>query len=217
MRRLEIRPEHPNPRVIRQVVEVLAGGGIVAYPTDTVYGLGCDIRDKGAVEKLYRIRDLDEKKRLSFVCADLKDIARYAWVSDWQYRVLRRYLPGPYTFVLQASREVPRHLIRNKREVGIRVPDHEVPMELVLALGSPIVSTSCGIDPETETTLNDPDRIAAVLGSRIDLILDAGPGGLEPSTVIRLIDDVLEVVRAGAGPVEGYDEPSDRRSSSNES
>ncbi len=199
-RRLEIHAGTPNPRTVKAVVEVLRSGGIVAYPTDTIYGLGCDITDKKAVERLYWARDLDRRHPLAFVCADLKHISRYAWVSDWQYKTMRRLVPGPFTFVLEASREVPNHMmVKKRREVGIRVPDHAVPLALVGELGNPIVSTSCGVDPETELALADADAIEASLGSKIDLILDAGPCGTEPSTVLSLLGDTVEVVRQGKG------------------
>ncbi len=202
MKRLKIHKDTPNPRTIRQAVEVLKKGGIVAYPTDTIYGLGCDITNKSAVERLYRIKGLDPKKPLAFLCSDLKHISDFAWVSKWQYKLMKRLIPGPYTFVLEASREVPKHMVKKKKEVGIRIPAHQVPLQLIQELGNPIITTSCGEDTETDLPLADPDAIERELGSQIDLLLDAGYGDVDPSTVLKLVEDELEVLRLGIGPVD---------------
>lgn len=199
MKRVEIHSQTPNPRTIRQAAEVLAKGGIVAYPTDTIYGLGCDITNRKAVQRLYRARDLDPRHPLAFVCADLRHLGEFAWVSKYQYKTLKRVLPGPFTFVLPASRDVPKHMVKKKREVGIRVPDHAVPLALIAELGHPIISTSCGVHPGTEVAIDTPDDIEEVLGDRIDLLLDAGEGSGEPSTVVSLIDDRVDVLRVGRG------------------
>lgn len=199
MKRVQIHASTPNRRTIQQAVDVLRCGGIVVYPTDTIYGLGCDITQKAAVERLYRIRDLSPKKPLAFMCTDLKHIADFAFVSNLQYRTMKRLIPGAYTFVLPASRDVPKHMVQKKREVGIRVPAHAVPLALVEALGNPIITTSCGEDPETELPLADPDDIVRELGSKVDLFLDAGYGGMEPSTVVSLLGDEVTVLRQGLG------------------
>ena len=201
MKRVQIHVPTPNRRTIQQAVEVLRGGGIVVYPTDTIYGLGCDITQKKAVEKLYRIRDLSPKKPLAFMCKDLKHIADFAFVSNFQYRTMKRLIPGAFTFVLPASREVPKHMVQKKREVGIRVPDHAVPLALVEALGHPIITTSCGENPETDLPLADPEAIVRELGDSVDMFLDAGYGGMEPSTVVSLLGDEVEVLRQGLGEI----------------
>jgi tRNA threonylcarbamoyl adenosine modification protein (Sua5/YciO/YrdC/YwlC family) len=176
---------------------------MVIYPTDTIYGLGCDITNKAAVERLYRVRGFDAKKPLSFLCRDLKHISDYAWLSKWQYKIMRRLLPGPYTMVLPASREVPKHMVKKKKEVGIRIPYHEVPKALLAELGNPIITTSLGEDPDTELPYQDPDEIEQVFRHDVDFFLDAGYGGIDPSTVIKLVDDEVEVLRQGIGPLDG--------------
>jgi tRNA threonylcarbamoyl adenosine modification protein (Sua5/YciO/YrdC/YwlC family) len=194
---LSVHPQSPQGRHILRAVEVLRDDGVLVYPTDTVYGLGCDIKSKHAVERIVRIKGRDPKKPMSFVCSDLTDISRYARVSNFAYRVLRRFLPGPYTFVLEASREVPKILLTKQKTVGIRIPDHAVSLALVRELRDPILSTSAnssGADP-----LNDPREIQEVLGSQVDMILDCGVLPRVPSTVVSLVHDAVEVLRQGAG------------------
>ncbi len=197
--RLEIHPTHPEPRKIVRAVEVLRRGGVICYPTDTVYGLGCDIFQKKAIDRVYQIKRMKKDHPVAFVCPDLGDISRYAIVDNRAYRVMRRLLPGPYTFILPATREVPRILMLKRKTVGIRVPHHEVALQLVRELGNPIVSTSATYEGEQ---LNDPDDLAARF-KQVDLVLDAGWGGLDPSTVLDLTGSEPVVVREGAGPVEG--------------
>jgi tRNA threonylcarbamoyl adenosine modification protein (Sua5/YciO/YrdC/YwlC family) len=201
VRRVQIHVPTPNRRTIQHAADVLRAGGIVVYPTDTIYGLGCDITQKEAVARLYRIRDMSPKKPLAFMCRDLKHISDFAFVSNFQYRTVKRLIPGAFTFVLPASREVPKHMVQKKREVGIRVPDHPVPMALLEVLGHPIITTSCGEDPETGLPLADPDAIVRELGGKADLFLDAGYGGMEPSTVVSLLGDEVEVLRQGSGEI----------------
>ncbi len=196
--RIVIHPTHPEPRKIKMVLECLNDAGVIVYPTDTVYGIGCDIRQKKALEKVYRVKRMKDDQPVSFVCPDLGDIARYALVEDSAYRVMRRLLPGPYTFILQASREVPKMVMRPRKTVGIRVPHHEVALTLVRELGSPILSTSASLDGEQ---LNDPDDLMEKF-KQADLVLDAGWGGLEPSTIVDLTGGSPVVVREGAGPVD---------------
>lgn len=196
--RVSVHPTHPQPRHIKKAVEILGKGGVVIYPTDTVYGVGCDIKQKKALKRVYQLKQMDEKHPVSFVCPDLGDIARYAIVDDASYRIMRRLLPGPYTFILPATREVPKIVLRKQKTVGIRVPHHEVALHLVRELGHPIVSTSASIDGVQHA---DPDEIAAQF-ARADMILDAGWGGLEPSTVIDLTGHSPDVVRQGAGLVD---------------
>ncbi len=197
--RLEIHPTHPEPRKIARAVEVLRRGGVICYPTDTVYGLGCDIFQKKAIDRVYQIKRMKKDHPVAFVCPDLGDISRYAIVDNRNYRVMRRLLPGPYTFILPATREVPRILMLKRKTVGIRVPHHEVALQLVRELGNPIVSTSATYEGEQ---LNDPDDLAQRF-KQVDILLDAGWGGLDPSTVLDLTGPEPVVVREGAGPVDG--------------
>jgi tRNA threonylcarbamoyl adenosine modification protein (Sua5/YciO/YrdC/YwlC family) len=196
--RIEVNAEHPEPRKIRHAVEDLRRGGVIAYPTDTVYGLGCDIFEKKALDRLYRIKPMPKDHPVAFVCPDLSDIARYAQVDDRAYRLMKRLLPGPYCFILPATREVPRVLMMKRKQVGIRVPAHPVAQALVRELGHPIVSTSATVDGDV---LHDPAEIAAQFKG-LDRILDVGAGGFDPSTVIDLTGDDPVVTREGAGPVD---------------
>jgi tRNA threonylcarbamoyl adenosine modification protein (Sua5/YciO/YrdC/YwlC family) len=194
---LSVHPQSPQGRHIARAVEMLRDDGVVVYPTDTVYGLGCDITSKRGVERIVRVKGRDPKKPMSFVCADLTHISRYARVSNFAYRILKRFLPGGYTFVLEASREVPKLLLTKQKTVGIRVPDHAVALALVRELDNPILSTSAnrtGGEP-----LNDPKEIQEVLGREVDAILECGVLPRVPSTVVSLVDDRVEVLRQGAG------------------
>lgn len=195
---LEIYPDHPEPRKIRRAVEALEAGEVIAYPTDTVYGLGCDLMNKKAIDRLYAIKGMDRAHNLAFVCSDLSDIARYAIVENHQYRVLKHLLPGPYCFILEATREVPRILQMKRKTVGIRVPHDEVALALVRALGNPIVSTTAAKDGEP---FADPQEIAEAYRG-VDLVLDGGAGGLVPTTVLDLTSGDVVVVREGAGPID---------------
>jgi tRNA threonylcarbamoyl adenosine modification protein (Sua5/YciO/YrdC/YwlC family) len=195
---LTINPKHPEPRKIQQALDVMRSGGVVAYPTDTVYGLGCDITDKKAMEKIYRMKQMDKSQLLSFVCCDLAQLAKYGVVEDAVYRLLRRLVPGPYTFILRATREVPKVLRLERKTVGIRVPNHPVALALASALGSPVASTSASIDGEI---LVDPtDMEERLVG--LDMVLDGGVIGTEPSTVIDFSGDEPLLVRQGAGVVD---------------
>lgn len=196
--RIVIHPTHPEPRKLKMVLECLNDGGVVVYPTDTVYGLGCDIRQKKALEKVYRIKRMPEDHPVAFVCPDLADIAKYALVDDFAYRIMRRLLPGPYTFVLNASKEVPKMVMRPRKTVGIRVPKHEVALALVRELGSPVLSTSAAFDGEQ---LNDPDDLLEKF-KQADMVIDAGYCGLEPSTIVDVTGNSAVVVRQGAGPTD---------------
>ncbi|MCB9597515.1 MAG: threonylcarbamoyl-AMP synthase [Sandaracinaceae bacterium] len=200
MQRIQIDPDHPDPRLIRRTVEAMRRGAVVAYPTDTVYGLGCDFTQKKAVERIYQLKGMREDRQLAFICPDLGDLARYAIVDDRTYRLMRRLTPGPYCFILPATREAPRtlHLAKKRKEVGIRIPHHEIPLAIVRELGNPIVSTTASWDDEP---LNDPSDIASYY-SGVDIFLDAGWGGLESSTVLDLTTGEIVVRRVGAGPVD---------------
>ena len=196
-----IHPEHPQPRKIKQVAEHVAAGGVIAYPTDTVYGFGCDLGNQKGIERIYRLKDMNPKRLLSFVCPDLSEISKYAQVSDTAYRILRRILPGPYTVVLEATREVPKKLLQRRKTVGIRVPDCPVALELVRALGRPIISSSV-VDDDGEL-MGDPEEIRERYGSQLEAIIDGGFLHPQPSTVLDLTDDEVEVLREGKGPLEG--------------
>jgi len=195
---IHVNAKHPEPRKISQAVTALERGGVIAYPTDSVYGLGCDLLSKRGIEALYRMKNLDHHQLLSFVCPDLADIARYAVVSDASYRVMRRLLPGPYTFILPATKEVPRVLRMKRKTLGVRVPSHPVTLALTHALGRPLVSSSASLDGEF---MIDPADIEQRF-PELELVLDADGVGLTPSTVIDLSGDEPVLVRAGAGPVD---------------
>ena len=169
---LQINPVHPQPRHIARVADVLRADGVIAYPTDTVYGLGCDIRSKKALDRVRRIKKIDNKRHLSFVFADLKTISQYAQVSDNDYKILRRYLPGPYTFVLKATRLVPRIVLTKRNEVGIRIPDNRICQALVAELGNPILSSS--VRMPDEQLLDDPRAIDNMYKGQVDLVVDGG-------------------------------------------
>ena len=196
--RLVIHPKHPQPRKIQQVADALDHGGLVAYPTDSVYGLGCDLLNKKGLEKLYRMKSMPRTQLLSFICSDLSNIAQYAEVNDMAYRVMKRLVPGPYTFILPATKAIPRTLRMNRKTVGIRVPDSPVALALVAALGRPIVSTSASVDGEF---LTDPSDIEAAFPG-LEIIIDSDTYGVQPSTVIDLSTSVPTVIREGAGPID---------------
>ena len=198
---LEVDPLRPNPRRIQQAADMLEEGKVIAYPTDSVYGIGCDLHNRKAIDRIYRIKGLSRGKRLAFICQDLSNISQYAHVTDFAYRWLRRLLPGPYTVVLPASRLVPKILLQKRRQVGIRVPDSFICMELCRRLGRPIISTSA-TDPDDGEIMLDPDVVKQRLGRDLDLIIDGGLLTNEPSTVVSLIDDEIEILREGKGPTD---------------
>src|SRR5688572_15942358 len=196
---IHIHPENPQERLIRQVVEVLKNGGVIIYPTDTIYGLGCDISQHKAIERICRIKNVQpQKANLSFVCYDLGDLSRYAKQLDTPvYRTLKQYLPGPYTFILEASKEVPKILKTKKDTVGIRIPDNKIARCIVKELGNPILSASLpGEDVEEYT---DPEFIHDKFEKLVDLVIDGGIGGIVPSTIVDFTSGEPEVVREGAG------------------
>jgi len=197
MKRIQIHPKNPQGRYLKAAADVLRDGGLIIYPTDSVYGLGCDLFNKNAVEKIYRIKGNDKRKLLSFICPDLKGISEYAFVSNAAYKIMRRLLPGPYTFILSATRQVPRILLEKRKTVGIRVPDNLVCLALLAEFGKPIISTSASM--HDQSFLNDPDEIAATFNNLVDLFLDSGPGGLELSTVIDLTEEEPIIIRQGKG------------------
>ncbi len=192
--------EHPSPRHVQRAVEVLSNGGLIAYPTDTYYGLGCDLFSKKAIERLYQLKGRDKKKPLSFLCPDLSDVAKYAHVSNFAYRTMKSLTPGAFTFVLEATRQVPEMMMTRQKQVGIRVPDSALARALAAGLGRPIVTTSA-TDTDGEP-LVDPKDIKDALGHGLELILDGGVKLTEPSTVVSLIGDSLEILRQGKGRLE---------------
>lgn len=200
---IQINPDHPQPRRIAQVTELLKSGGIVAYPTDTVYGIGCDIFNKQAVDRLHslvaEIKGADEKSPLSFICRDLSNIAEYAFVNDYAYRTLKRMLPGPYTFVLEATKLVPKVMRKKRKTVGIRVPDSSIAQAMVEALGNPVANSSA--TDQDGDLIPDPWTIEDLYGHAIDLIIDGGYVFPEPSTVIDFSGDHPILLRKGKGDV----------------
>lgn len=196
---IEIHPQNPQSRLIRQAVDIIQSGGVVAYPTDSSYALGCRIGEKNAVERIRRIRQLDDKHNFTLVCSDLSELGLYAKVDTSTFRLLKAHTPGPYTFILNATREVPRILLHPKRRtIGVRVPEHPITQALLEELGEPLMSVSL-IMPGEKEALSDPYEMRDQLDHVVDLIIDGGMGGLEPSTVVSLTDDEPDVLRVGAG------------------
>lgn len=201
---LQVHPVNPEPRAIKQVAEVLLQGGVIVYPTDSSYALGCHIGDKAALERIRRIRQLDSKHNFTLVCSDLSSLASYALVSNSAYRILKAYTPGPYTFILKATPEVPRRLLHPKRKtIGLRVPDNAVAQAILAELGEPIMSTSL-ILPGEEGQLLDTYEMRLKVGKLVDLIIDGGSCGLEPTTMIDLVEGVPRVIRVGKGDPEPF-------------
>lgn len=198
---VEINAEHPEPRKIRRAIEALEAGEVIGYPTDTVYGLGCDLTNKKAVDRLYQIKGMDRSQPLAFICPDLSEIAKYAIVDNQTYRVLRRFLPGPYTFILEATREVPRLIQTKRKTIGIRIPQNAITCALARELGRPVISTTA--QKKGEEPFVDPDEIDDAFKG-LGMVIDGGAGGTEPTTVIDLTVQPPLVVREGAGPVEDF-------------
>lgn len=199
----EIHPTHPQPRLVKQAVDIIHHGGVIVYPTDSSYALGCHIGDKDALQRLRRIRRIDEKHNLTLVCRDLSEIATYAKIENTDYRLLKSLTPGPYTFLLNATAEVPRRLLHPKRRtIGIRVVDHPIVRALLDELGQPLMSCTL-IMPDDELPLTEADDIREKLEHHVDLIIDGGHCGFEPTTVIRLTGGAPELTRQGKGTNHG--------------
>ena len=200
---LQINPENPQPRLVTRVAEALGQGGIIAYPTDTTYGIGCSIFNKRGIERIYLLKQRERKKPFSFICADLSEIARYARVSNYAYKVMKRFLPGPYTFVLNATSLVPDLLLTRQKTVGIRIPANRICLAVVRELGHPIITTSA--NRSGEEPIGDPSLVNDEMGAELDLVIDGGILTADVSSVVSLIDDVPAVLRAGIGDVSWCD------------
>ncbi|MBX9851429.1 MAG: threonylcarbamoyl-AMP synthase [Cytophagaceae bacterium] len=206
-RLLSINPDNPQPNKIREVVEVLREGGLVIYPTDTIYGLGCDIHNTKAVERICRLKNLNpQKANLSFICYDLSHISEYTKnLPTNVFKVMKKSLPGPFTFILNSSNKVPKILNTRKNTVGIRIPDNNIPREIVKELGNPIITTSIKDDNDAINEYpSDPEMIYEMYHKLIDIIIDGGPGNITPSTMIDCTNDEFEVVREGMGNIEEF-------------
>ena len=193
---ISINPQNPQQRLINTVCEVLDKGRLIAYPTDTFYGIGCDLFNKKAIQRIYKLKNRPLSKPFSFICDSLKEISRYAQVTNYAYKTMKRFLPGPYTFILEGTKLVPKIMLTKRKTVGIRVPDNKICLTIVKTLGRPIISTSAGLD--------DPYSIKESYSSYLDIIIDGGVLYPSPSSVISLIGDVPEVVREGKGDVSSF-------------
>ena len=196
---ITINPKNPQVRLIRKVVDVLLQGGVIVCPTDTIYGVGCDLFNPEAIQRIHRLKKMDGKKPLSFICSDLKDISRYAYVSNYAYKAMKRLLPGPYTFILKATKLVPKIAQTKQNTVGIRIPDNKICLALVKELGHPTISTS--VSKPDEGLYNDPAEIEERFGKRLDLVIDGGVIVAEHSSMIDLTGDLPKVIRVGKGDV----------------
>lgn len=196
-----VHPEQPQPRLIRQAAEILRAGGIVAFPTDAAYSLGCRIGDADAVARIRAIREVDERHHFTLMCRDLSEIATYARVDNAQFRLLKATTPGSYTFILEGTKELPRRILHPKRKtIGLRVPAHPVPLALLEELNEPMLTSTLML-PGDELPLNDPEEIRDRLEKHIDLVIEAGACGLEMTTIVDLTGPAPELVRAGRGPL----------------
>lgn len=196
---ISLDPDQPEIWYMQDVVTLLREGGVIAYPTDTVYGIGCDLFNKKAIERIYQIKKMPRRKPLSFICSDLTHIAEYARVSNLSYRLMKRLVPGPYTFILPATHKVPRLMLTSRRTVGIRVPDNLIALELVKHLGNPIISTSLRMEEDEITS--DPFKIYDSYGKILDAIVDGGTIKSEESTIIDLTEKIPVVIRKGKGSI----------------
>ena len=193
---LSINADNPQQRLINRVCAVLEEGGLIVYPTDTFYGIGCNLFNKRGIQLIYRLKNRPLKKPFSFLCDSLKEVSRYALVSNYAYKTMKRLLPGPYTFIMEGTRLVPKIMLTKRKTVGIRVPDNKICLDIIRTFGRPIISTSAVFD--------DPQSIKEAYGSFLDVIIDGGVLYQSPSSVVSLIDDIPEVIREGKGDVSGF-------------
>jgi tRNA threonylcarbamoyl adenosine modification protein (Sua5/YciO/YrdC/YwlC family) len=201
---LQVHPSDPEDRNVKQIANVLLAGGVIVYPTDSTYALGCHIGDKGALDRIRRIRQLGDKHNFTLVCRDLSSLASYAQVHNSAYRILKAYTPGPYTFILKATPEVPRRLLHPKKKtIGLRVPDNAIAQAILEKIGEPIMSTSL-ILPDEDERLVDPYDMRLKIGKLVDLIVDGGICGVEATTMVDLVDGIPEVIREGNGDSEPF-------------
>ncbi len=196
---VEWNPDRPKKKVSAMITSVLTNGGIIGYPTDTYYGIGCDLFNIKAIRKLYSMKRLDDKRALSIICRDLKDVSEYAIMSDFSFSILKRFLPGPFTFVLLAKRIMPKLLMTDRKEVGIRIPAHATPVGIAGLVEHPIINTSARISGQG--VLTDPVQIEKAFKGYIDLVVDGGIIIGDPSTIVRLVDDDVEILRQGKGMI----------------
>ncbi|NLU12548.1 MAG: threonylcarbamoyl-AMP synthase [Gammaproteobacteria bacterium] len=204
MKFFQIHAENPQERLVKQAVEVIRKGGVIIYPTDSSYALGCRLGDKSALERIRRIRRLDDKHNFTLMCRDLSELGVFAKVNTTAFRLLKAYTPGPYTYILNATREVPRMLMHPKRRtIGLRVPGHPIAQALLAELGEPLMSVTL-ILPDATEPLSDPYEIRDLLESQVDLIIDGGYGGIEASTVVSFVDEEPQVLRIGCGDPEPF-------------
>ncbi len=201
-----VHPQNPQPRLISQAVAVVRSGGVIVYPTDSSYALGCHLDEKGAMERIARLRRIDKNHNFTLVCRDLSEISTYAKVDNRAFRMMKTLTPGPYTFILPATHEVPRRLQNPRRKtIGLRVPDNPIARALLDILGEPLVSATL-IMPDRELPETDPEQIEALIGKQVELVLDGGNCGLEPTTVLDLLEDVPVVLRRGKGSTDFLEE-----------
>ena len=204
MKFFQIHAENPQDRLVKQAVDVIRKGGVIIYPTDSSYALGCRLGDKSALERIRRIRRLDDKHNFTLMCRDLSELGVFAKVNTTAFRLLKAYTPGPYTYNLNATREVPRMLMHPKRRtIGLRVPGHPIAQALLAELGEPLMSVTL-IMPDADEPLSDPYEIRDLLESQVDLIIDGGYGGIEASTVVSFVDEEPEILREGCGDPEPF-------------
>ncbi len=198
-----VHPEDPQPRLVRQAVDIIRSGGVIAYPTDSCYALGCHIGDKAAMERIRRIRNVDERHHFTLVCRDLSEVGQFAKVDNLQFRLMRANTPGSYTFILRATREVPRRLLTPRHTIGVRIPNHAVPLAILAQLGEPLLSSTL-ILPAHGQALNDAYEIRQRLEHDVDLVIDSGPCEGEVTTVIDLSADAPRLVREGKGDIRPF-------------
>ena len=193
---VSINPDNPQQRLINQACEILDNGGLIVYPTDTFYGIGCDLYNKKGIQTIYALKNRSTEKPFSFVCDSLKEISNYAIVSNYAYKTMKRLLPGPYTFILEGTRLVPKIMLSKRKTVGIRIPDNNICMKIVATFGKPIISTSAGFD--------SPEEIRNIYNSYLGMVIDGGPLSSGPSSVISLIDDTPVIIREGKGDISDF-------------